>query len=146
MKVSPFDKIVNRISLIGTDPVDSDEVKLQKSLLVICTIPFIIAGVVWGLMYILFGETLAGVIPISYSVISLSSLLNYSISHKFETFRFSQLLLILLLPFALMLSLGGFVNGSAVILWGLISPLGAMLFDKKSNAPYWLLAFVFLII
>jgi len=146
MKVSFFDRLVNRISLIGTEKSDNDEIRLQKSLLVICTIPFIIAGAGWGVMYILFGEILAGIIPISYSLISFISLINFSITRRFETFRFSQLLLILLLPFALMLSLGGFVSGSAVILWGLISPLGAMLFDKKSNAPYWLIAFIFLVI
>ena len=37
------------------------------------------------------------------------------------------------------------MNGSTVILWGLISPLGAMLFDKQKNALWWLLAYVVLV-
>jgi hypothetical protein len=42
--------------------------------------------------------------------------------------------------------LGGFVSGSAVILWALICPLGAMLFDKQPNAPRWFLAFMSLVL
>jgi adenylate cyclase len=146
MKNNRLEKTFTRIAIIGAMQSDSEEIKLQKSLLVICSFPFIFAGAGWGIMYILFGEKLAGIIPLSYSFISLASVIYFGLSRKFQVFRFSQLLLILLLPFALMLSLGGFVSGSAVILWGLISPLGAMLFDKQSNAPRWLLAFISLVV
>jgi guanylate cyclase len=93
-----------------------------------------------------FGETLAGMIPFAYAVFSTSSIVYFGYTRKFDVFRFSQLLLILLLPFALMLALGGFVNGSVVILWGLLSPLGATLFYKQSTAPRWLFAYVFLVV
>lgn len=146
MKNNPLEKIFTQIALIGATPGDSEEIRLQKSLLVICAFPFIFAGIGWGILYILFGEKMAGIIPLSYSVISLFSIIYFGVTRKFQVFRFSQLLFILLLPFALMLALGGFVNGSAVISWGLISPLGAMLFDKQSNAPRWLLAFISLLI
>ena len=146
MKNHAFENIFYRIATIGALQNDSEETKLQKSLLVICSIPFIIAGVAWGIMYIFFGESLAAIIPLSYSIFSLASIVYFRYSLKFQPFRFSQLLLILLLPFALMLALGGMVNGSAVILWSLISPLGAMLFDKQSNAPRWLFAFISLVV
>jgi guanylate cyclase len=128
--------------MIGSMQSDNEEIKLQKSLLVICAILFIITGAGWGMMYIQFGEKLAGTIPLAYSFFSLASLIYFGYTHKLRVFRFSQLLLILLLPFLLMLALGGFVKGSAVILWGLISPLGAMLFDKLSNAHRWLIAYI----
>jgi guanylate cyclase len=44
-----------------------------------------------------------------------------------------------------MVTLGGFINGSAVVLWGLISPLGALLFDEPRHALRWLLAYLGLI-
>jgi len=59
---------------------------------------------------------------------------------------FSQLTLILLLPFLLMMALGGFVNGSAVVLWALICPMGALLFDAPRQAPRWFLAFAVLVV
>lgn len=134
------------IARIGADPADSSEIKLQKSLLAICSFPFMIAGLIWGLMYIAFGELRAGLIPLSYSLISLISFIFFAFTGQFKVFRFSQLLLILVLPFALMMTLGGFVNGSAVILWGVISPLGALLFDKPAHSLRWFLAFLFLVI
>lgn len=146
MKSNSINQVFNRITRIGSAPGDGEELKLQKSLLVICSIPFIISGFAWGIMYILFGEKQSALIPLLYSVFSLSSLYYFSKSCKFPVYRFSQLLLILLLPFALMISLGGFVNGSVVIIWSLISPLGAMLFDKRENAPRWLMAFVILVL
>ena len=134
------------ISRIGSDPNDDDEIQLQKSLLVLCAIPFMVAGIAWGLMYILFNEPLAGAIPLSYSIISLLSIVYFGRTRQYRFFRFSQLALILLLPFFLMLALGGFVNGSAVMLWALICPMGAMLFDEPRHAPRWFLAFLGLVV
>ena len=138
-RVLPF------MARIGSDPKDDDEIRLQKSLLVVCAIPFIFAGAAWGIMYILFNEPLAGAIPLSYSIISLFSTIHFGRTRQYQFFRFSQLTLILLLPFFLMVALGGFVNGSAVVLWSLICPLGAMLFDEPRQAPRWFLAFISLV-
>ena len=131
---------------IGADSNDDDDTRLQKSLLVICAIPFMFAGVAWGLMYIFFNEPLAAAIPFSYGIISLLSIIHFGRTRQYHFFRFSQLALILLLPFFLMVALGGFINGSAVVLWALICPLGAMLFDKPDQAPRWFLAFIGLVV
>jgi guanylate cyclase len=139
-------RVLPSVARIGSDPNDDDDIRLQKSLLVICAFPFMVAGIAWGLMYILFNEPLAGAIPLSYSFISLLSIIYFGRTRKYHFFRFSQLTLILMLPFLLMVALGGFVNGSAVILWALICPLGAMLFDEPRRAPRWFLAFAFLVV
>lgn len=138
-------KIFNDLARIGSAPDDHEELKMQKSLLLLSSFPFMIAGAFWGGLYSLFGELRAGLIPLSYSVFSFFSILNFKYNKRFGFFRFSQLLLILLLPFALMLSLGGFISGSAVILWGLISPLGALLFDSRARALKWFLAYLLLV-
>ena len=131
---------------IGADPNDHENIRLRKSLLVVCAFPFIFAGLGWGLMYIYFDEPLAGAIPFSYAIISLLSIVHFGLTRQFQFFRFSQLALILLLPFLLMLALGGFVSGSAVIFWALICPMGAMLFDEPRRAPLWFLAFLGLVV
>jgi guanylate cyclase len=141
-----FHKAFALISRIGADPNDGDDLRLKKSLLVICAVPFILAGAVWGVMYIRFREPLAGAIPLSYALFSLLSVIHFGLTRQYRFFRFSQLLLILLLPFFLMVALGGFVNGSAVVLWALISPLGALLFDEPRRATGWFVAFVGLVI
>jgi guanylate cyclase len=107
---------------------------------------FIVAGALWGIVYFLFGEPLAGSIPLSYAIISFLSVILFHRTRRYDWFLFSQLVLILLLPFLLMIALGGFVNSSAVILWSLICPLGALLFDEPRHAPRWLAAYLGLLV
>jgi len=139
-------RTLSLVARIGADPNDDDDIRLQKSLLVICAFPFMLAGVVWGLLYIFSNEPLAGAIPLGYAIVSLLSIIYFGWTRQYQLFRFSQLLLILLLPFLLMAALGGFFNGSAVILWALICPMGALLFDEPHHAPRWFLAFLSLVV
>jgi len=141
-----FEKLFTRIAAIGARPQDDEDSRLHKSLLVLFSIPFMFIGTLWGCIYIFWEEKLAGLIPLCYGIVSCFSLVYFSFSRRFAVFRFSQLLLILVLPFALMMALGGFTNGSAVILWSLTSPLGAMVFDKPKNAPRWFYAYIFLVV
>lgn len=141
-----IERVLPNVARIGSEPGDEDDIRLQKSLLVICAFPFMFAGWAWGLMYFFFREPLAGSIPFSYGIFSLLSIFYFARTRQYAFFRFSQLLLILLLPFLLMVTLGGFINGSAVVLWALICPLGALLFDNPRHALRWFLAFVGLVI
>ena len=137
--------LVGRIARIGADPADDDDTRIQKSLLVLFSPALILAGIAWGVMYIALGETTAGLIPFGYGLFSLLSLILFGLTRHYPPFRFSQLALILLLPFLLMVALGGFVNGSAVILWSLICPLGALLFDRPGGAVRWFAAWTGLV-
>lgn len=130
------------VARIGVDPNDSDEARLQKSLLVISSSMIIAAGILWGILYFAFDHFLAGFIPLSYSVISFFSVIIFHLTRRYKLFLFTQLLLILFLPFLLMIALGGFVKSSAVILWSLLSPLGALLFDEPRQALRWLVAYL----
>ena len=131
---------------IGIDPKDSDDVRLQKSSLVLGSIMFIFAGALWGILYFLFGQPVAGTIPFSYAIVSSLSIIFFHLTRRYRLFLFSQLLLILFLPFLLMVALGGFVKSSGVILWSLISPVGALLFDESRYALRWLAAYLGLVI
>ena len=66
-------------------------------------------------------------------------------SHRFVLFRRSQLLMSLVFPFVLQWSLGGFENSSAVCLWGLTSPLGALLFLGARQSVPWFAGFAGLV-
>jgi adenylate cyclase len=130
---------------LGAGPHDSAETRQTRSLLVLAALMFIAAGALWGLVYAAFGEAQAGIIPLGYSVISSLSVALLAWHRRYQVFLFGQLLLILLLPFLLMLALGGFVNGSAVILWSILAPLAALIFDEPRRAPAWWLAYVGLV-
>jgi adenylate cyclase len=105
-----------------------------------------IFAVVWGFIYFAFDERLAATIPFAYASISAVSILTFAFTRRYEFFRLSQLLLILVLPFFLMITLGGFVNGSAVILWSLLCPFAALLFAGYRQASVWLVVYVLMVI
>ena len=99
-----------------------------------------------GLIYLNFNEPFASTIPFAYAVLSIISVLILIIKRQFIIFRFTQLTLILLLPCMLMISLGGFISGSAVIFWGILAPIGALLCGTSTQAWFWFIAYILSII
>jgi len=130
---------------IGADPDDTTEIQLKKRTLVALAVLVGGLGVVWGLIYLWAGELIAAAIPIVYAAMSAVSVALFAVTRRYVLFRVSQLMLILLLPFALMVTLGGFVNSSAVILWALLAPLGASLLSGRKLATYWFVAYASLV-
>src|ERR1051325_2335204 len=143
MAENPF---LKKIISAGNLPTDSEDEKLKKSTLLIMAFPFGIAGLMWGGLYFINGLILSGFIPFIYGILSLLSVGHFLITKKFKVFRFSQILLILLLPFFLQISLGGFIPSSTVILWSVISPLGALAFYDIKQSVYWFFAFIVLVL
>ena len=116
---------------IGADPADDPDLALQKQILVTVATLVALAGVGWALVYIAFGEIAAGAIPLTYSLLSGASISLFAATSRYRLFRVSQLTLILALPFALQLTLGGFVPSSAVVLWALLAPIGGLLVSSR---------------
>jgi len=134
------------IPRLGADPADSDDLRRNKRYLVTsATLLFVPAGVVWGLIYFAFGEPVAGWIPLGYSFFSALDVVVFATTRSFKVFRALQLLFILLLPFLLQVALGGFVPASAVILWSLLCPFGALVFHDVRNATRWFALFIVLV-
>jgi guanylate cyclase len=119
-------RLVERVTQLHDDP----DLKLRKSLL----------------MQVSFGWILAGAIPLAYSAFSLLSFLGFLATRRYDLYLGAQLVLILLLPFLLLVALGGFVNSSAVVLWSVLCPMAALVFDRPERAPGWLLLYLGLLI
>ena len=103
---------------------------------------FALAGLIWSVVYYYFGAKRSAFIPGGYSVISFASFLYFRWKKEFHFFRSAQLVLILLLPCLLHLSLGNFVSSSAVIIWAMLCPLGALAFQNTRAAGQWLVLFL----
>ncbi|GAB4578981.1 MAG: hypothetical protein Fur0022_17180 [Anaerolineales bacterium] len=59
MMKQPLKNLFERITCIGVDPNDGNALRLQKSLWGLYASPFLVAGVAWGGIYVLFHEPLA---------------------------------------------------------------------------------------
>lgn len=131
---------------VGAEPHDSPELRLQKTMLVASSSMVIVAAALWGIMYFAFGEILAGSIPFGYAVFSTLSVFAFAHFRNYPLYRFTQLLLILLLPFLLQIALGGFINSSAVVLWSFICPVGALAFSGLRSALRWFLPYAAIVV
>ena len=141
-----FDSWLERLSQAGSRPTDSDALRLRKAVLIFLALTYTIAGMVWGFGYLLLGLPVSGSIPLSYSFISVLSLVYFFGTRRYKFFCRSQLALILILPFLLQWSLGGITASGAVILWSILAPIGALMFAGPTRAIPWFIAYALLMV
>jgi len=139
-------RVVDFVARIGDDPDDTLEIRIQKRVLVAVSTVVGVTALLWGALYLVFDEPLAASIPWTYAFAVGVSLLGFSVTGRYRVFRFTQLSLILLLPFMLQLALGGFADGSAVIIWSLLAPLGALAMWGRRQALNWFLGYIALVV
>lgn len=141
-----MERLLALLGTIGADTSETEEERLRRALLVGFALLIAALAVFWGLLYIAFGEPMGGAIPLSYTVLSLASVVVLTVSRRYDAFRLTQLGLMLVLPFVLMVVLGGFIPSSAVALWSFVSPLGALAFARPREALRWFAAFLLLLV
>ncbi|HZQ01759.1 MAG TPA: adenylate/guanylate cyclase domain-containing protein [Reyranella sp.] len=131
---------------IGSDPADSNDTALQKRLVVTLCVGTLPATVLWSAVYFAAGVPVAAAIPGFYSLFTPLNTLVFTWTRNLGYYRFSQLLIILLLPWLLCLNLGGFRDSSVVILWAALSPLCSLLIDELRKTLFWIVGFVALLV
>ena len=139
-------RLLDLAGSIGLDARDNDETALRKRVAVVLfggTLPLTLA---WSAIYLAVGAPLAAAAPGFYSVITPINTLIFAHTRNLGIYRFTQLLLVLILPWLVMISLGGFRQLSAVVLWAALSPLGALLIDDLRGTLFWIAGFIALLI
>jgi adenylate cyclase len=137
--------ILERFALLGARPSDTDEERLRKGALVLTAALITLVSFTWVGTYLALGLWPAALIPAAYQVVTVGAIAFLARTKRYEVFRATQLGMMLVLPFVLQWSLGGFVDSSAVCLWALVSPLAALVFHGPRQAIPWFGAFVFLL-
>lgn len=137
---------IQRFLQVANLPTDTKEQQSNKENLILMSTHFTFVGVVWGIIYFTNGLWLPSCIPFGYTIISAISISLLVLTKKFIFFRNTQLCLVLILPFLLHLSLGGFIPSSSVILWAIVSPMAALFFITAREAISWFTAFLALTI
>ncbi|HXF97151.1 MAG TPA: adenylate/guanylate cyclase domain-containing protein [Gaiellaceae bacterium] len=138
-------RLVGRILALGADPADRAEERARKALLVAVSLGFLPAGALWGALYWALDEPVAALFPWGYDAASLAVLALYARTRSFRLLRDAELALILVTPALLQLVLGGFTAASGVILWSLLAPLAALVFDSPGRARWWFAGFAALL-
>jgi len=130
------------VERLACTPGEDEETRRRKIQFTIASILVAPAGLAWSALYFAYGERAVAAIPLAYAVLTLLDLLVLIRLRRYELFRRFQQLLILVLPFALQLALGGFVGSSLGIVWAFIAVLMALLFGGAREAVWWFLAYL----
>ena len=127
----------------GILPTDSEEVRLQKSLLIFATGLISLASMLWLFIYWQLGPQISSTIPFLFQILLVANLLVYLKTLNFDAFRQIQLSLFLFVPFVAQWSMGNFITASGISLWALLAPIGAVLFIGAHEALAWFFAYLF---
>ena len=86
------------------------------------------------------GYAMMAVVPYVYIIVSYVSLLIFYRSKRFEYFTFTQLVMLLVMPFFMQWAIGGYEASSGIAIWAILSPIGAlMILGTKQSTPWFIL-------
>jgi adenylate cyclase len=136
----PLRRITAWLMTASALPTDPPEVLVRKAALTLIAAVMIPLSTVWVITYGVLGLWVAAAMPLAYEVLSLGGLITFLRTKRYGPFRMLQLVLMLLLPFAMQWSLGGFRASSAVSMWAFVAPMGALVFVEPRQAWPWFAA------
>jgi guanylate cyclase len=134
--------LVRRAEELASTPEASENDRLTSGLFVIMMVAGAAAGAFWGIGYALLGRPLSALFPGSFAVVVALEFVVLVRRRRIDYLPGLFLLLILFLPALLQASLGGYVKGSAVIVWSFNAPLLALVLFGPRAGWQWLAGFV----
>jgi guanylate cyclase len=135
------DRVIARLVAVGADPLDDEDLRARKALLVLISVLILPVAALWGVLYLAFGSPV-GVVPFVYFIILLGAIIVFSRTRDFPLLLRVEQIDILLAPTLSMIPLGGFLASGGVGLWGILAPLAALVFDDVRSAIRWYAAYV----
>jgi guanylate cyclase len=135
------DRLLRRLALVGADPRDDDDMRARKALLVLISVLILPVAALWGALYLAFGSPV-GLAPLVYFAVLLGSILVFARTRDFRLLLRVGQVAILLAPTLSMIPLGGFLASGGVGLWGILAPLGALVFSSVRDAARWYVAYL----
>lgn len=134
--------LVRRAAGLAASPTAGDDERLASGLFLLVTGSGVVAGLLWAIAYAFLGRPLSAAIPGGFAVVAAAMCWQLVRTRQFGHLRGFMLILILLLPALLQASLGGYVKGSAVVVWSFFAPLSALVFFGPRDGWAWLGAFI----
>ena len=132
-----------RLAEVGAEPGDDEERRLQKALLILIAILILPIAGIWAVLYLALGAW-TGWVAVLYAVISVASIAVFARTRDFGLLLNIQLLDIAMAPTLSMIFIGGFLPTGGVGLWGILAPLGALVFRGVGSGIRWFVLWLLL--
>jgi adenylate cyclase len=133
------------VARVGISDGDTADERIYKEAVNLSALLISVLACFWVGTYAVLGLWLSAAIPFSYQLVTLASFVFLAGRGRHTAFRRSQLACMLVLPFLLQWSLGGFEPSGAVALWAVTAPFGALTFSGARAAVPWFIAFLALL-
>jgi adenylate cyclase len=133
--------VMARVAQVGADPADDVDMRQRKGLLVLISVLILPISVLWGSLYLAFGSW-TGYVAFLYFAVLVAGIGVFARTRSVGFLLRLALLDILLAPTLSMIPLGGFLPSGGVGLWGILAPMGALVFGEVRTAIRWYVAFV----
>ena len=130
-----------RLTGVGADPRDDEQTRHGKRLLVLTSVLLLPIAAVWGSLYLIFGSPV-GYVPFVYALVLLGAIIAFARTRNFALLLRVSLVDILLAPTLSMVPLGGFLPSGGVGLWGILAPVGALVFSGQRSGLRWYVAYL----
>jgi guanylate cyclase len=130
-----------RLRSVGADPRDDEPTRQGKALLVLISVLILPIAVIWGSLYLIFGSWV-GYVPLVYAVVLLGAIVAFARTGNFTLLLRVNLVDILFAPTLSMIPLGGFLPSAGVGLWGILAPVGALVFIGPRAGLRWFVAYL----
>jgi guanylate cyclase len=135
------DRVTVRLTHVGVDPHDDDDLRARKALLVLISVLILPVAALWGALYLAFGSPV-GVVPLVYFGVLFGAIVVFARTRDFPWLLLVGQVDILLAPTLSMSLLGGFLESGGVGLWGILAPLAALVFSDVRSAARWYVAYL----
>jgi len=126
---------------LGAPLGEGAEARAERAALLLATFFMMVTAVAWSALYAALGRPLTAAIPGGYALVTALSLGATALTRRIDIYRFTQILLIVVLPFGVQASLGGFEQSSAVMLWAFMPVAGTLIFHSR-YAGWWLVFYL----
>jgi guanylate cyclase len=137
-----LEQIVARVSQWGARPDDDPRTVSRKTSLMLVSGLVLVLSPAWIGTYLVLGRPLSAAIPGAYAVFAVALLAYMARTGRHGLAVTAQKLAMFTLPILLQWSLGGFAQGSAVMLWSFIAVLLVLIVDGYRAAWAWFTALV----
>lgn len=139
-------QLIADLARAGVRPDDDEHTATIKATMTLLTSLVIVLSPAWIGVYLALGRPVSAAIPGAYVLFSLASLAYLIRTKRMGFVLGGQKLTIFALPVLLQWSLGGFGQGSAVILWSFTAVLLVLIADGYRAAWRWFTALVIVLV
>jgi signal transduction histidine kinase len=143
---SSWRRISERFAALGATPGEDASASVARRTLLLGGLLMSGGGILWGTIALSAGLVAPAAIPIGYVVLTAINYATFARTREFRWARFIQVFISLVLPFAFQWALGGYASSGVMMLWAMVSIVGALTFSEAKETLFWLAIYIVLTI